>query len=565
MYLDHFGLRTDPFPLYPSLKFVFMSSPFEETMAHLAYGLEYEEDIILISGPIGTGKTLAVQSLLANLSKLYRTAFVNVTQLDFGELLKLVLADLGAPASGAVDRGDLLVSLKEQVRLAQARGHKILIVVDEAQNLALETLEGLRMLTNLGQPEGQALQLVLVGQPDIERKIALPQLAQLRQRIRVHYRLETLDRKELEAYIAFRLKVAGVEKSFFKPRAIDLIHRASSGVPRLVNILCSRAMLSAFVAGRHEVEVEHIDLDDLPLAVGLASTAADARPAARPPVSRAVSPAATPAVNPAPSPAPSPAASPAVDPVASPVAEAPAVARTEVPAAGGAAARPFEPMVSYRRRNQRSAVYFLVTLLLLGIAAVVVFSLKPTRKATVSLPRPAGARDTVAEKAPAMIPAAGPDATPAIVAEAPPAPAGSPETDRTGAGESPAVVKPAVAAPAIVKPAVAAPAVVARAAAPGDSLSVPPELTATLGTPAGWAVHVHSFHDADRPEDDIARFRSAGFPSFYRSAQVDGQTWQRVYLGPYSSLAEAQAVAARVRAEGLSSYAQVVKIANGDQ
>ncbi len=105
------------------------------------------------------------------------------------------------------------------MRQARARGHKILIVVDEAQNLAPETLEGLRLLTNLGQPEGQAVQLVLVGQPDLERKIALPQLAQLRQRIRVHYRIETLDRREIEAYIAHRLKVAGVERPLFRPRA----------------------------------------------------------------------------------------------------------------------------------------------------------------------------------------------------------------------------------------------------------------------------------------------------------------------------------------------------------
>jgi type II secretory pathway predicted ATPase ExeA len=534
MYLDHFGLRTDPFPLYPSLKFVFMSTPFEETMAHLAYGLENEEDIILISGPIGTGKTLAVHSLLANLSMRYRTALVNVTQLDFGELLKMVLADLGAPFSGPVDRADLLGALKEQVRQAQAQGYKILIVVDEAQNLAPEILEGLRMLTNLGQPDGQAVQLVLVGQPDIERRIALPQLAQLRQRIRVHYRIETLDRKEIEAYIAYRLKVAGVEKPLFKPRAIDLIHRASSGVPRLVNILCSRALLSAFVAGRHEIEVEHIDLDDLPPSAGLAGAAAPAavRPAANPAAD--LTPAFVPVAAPEPPPvAPAPPATPA-SPSIRPAA-APPVARPDASPAGGtnAAARPFEPMVAFRRRNQRSRLYFLVVLLLLAIAAAIVFSLKPARNASGSRSEPAGARDAAAEMVRAGSLAAGPDDGLPVLAKAPP--------NVADPGEAPVAL------------------------AAKDSLSALSAPTTTAGTPGGWAVHVHSFHDSDRPETDIARFRSAGFPSFSRAVQVEGVTWQRVYVGPYSSHDEAQAVAARVSAAGLSTYVKVVKIGNGDQ
>jgi type II secretory pathway predicted ATPase ExeA len=534
MYLDHFGLRTDPFPLYPSLKFVFLSTPFEETMAHLAYGIENEEDIILISGPIGTGKTLAVQSLLANLSKRYRTVLVNVTQLDFSELLKMVLTDLGAPLSGPVDRADLLGALKEQVRQSQARGHKILIVVDEAQNLAPETLEGLRMLTNLGQPDGQAVQLVLVGQPDIERRIALPQLAQLRQRIRVHYRIETLDRREIEAYIAHRLKVAGVEKSLFKPRAIDLIHRASAGVPRLVNILCSRALLSAFVAGRHEIEVEHIDLDDLPPAVGLAGAASPVvvRPAANSVADLA--PTFVPVAAPEPPPVtPAPPATPA-SPSIRPAAEPP-VARPDASPAGGtnAAARPFEPMVAFRRRNQRSRLYFLVALLLLAIAAAMVFSLKPARIASGSRSEPVEARDAAVERARAGSPAARPDDGLPVLPKALP--------NVADPGEAP------------------------LAPAAKDSLPALSALTTTAGKPGGWAVHVHSFHDSDRPETDIARLRRAGYPSFYRAVQVEGVTWQRVYVGPYSSHDEARAVAAQVNAEGLSTYAQVVKIGNGDQ
>ncbi len=382
MFLNHFGLTRDPFPLYPSQRFVFMSTAFEETMAHLVYGLEHEEDIILITGPIGTGKTLAAQNLLANLNRIYRSVLINVTQLDYAETLKLILGELGAPVVGAADRGDLLHALKEQVRLAQAMGNKILIVVDEAQNLAAHTLEGLRMLTNLGQPQGQAVQLVLIGQPNLEETIKLPELAQLRQRIRVHYRLETLNRQETEAYIGHRLKVAGAQRPFFQAKAIDLIHRASSGVPRLVNVLCSRALISAYVANKHEVAAEHVDLTDLAAATGVDQAASRATPlearpappAARAPVAVRADPPAAAAAPIYPQPGPRPAVP--LFPPALPM------------------RRPFEPRVVLGDRKRRASTWFVFGMLLIVIVVVVIFSLQSTgsmRRTEAALAAPAGA------------------------------------------------------------------------------------------------------------------------------------------------------------------------------
>ncbi len=540
MYLDHFGLRTDPFPLYPSLKFIFLSSPFEETMAHLAYGLEQDEDIVLITGPIGTGKTLAVQSLLANLAKRYQAAFVNVTQVDFPELLKLVLADLGAPVTGHFDRADLVGALKTHVQIAQARGQKILIVVDEAQNLAPDVLEGLRMLTNLGQPGGQALQLVLAGQPDLERKINLPELAQLRQRISVHYRLETLSREEVAAYVAHRVTVAGCARPLFRTRALELIHRASSGVPRLVNILASRALLSAFVAGKKEVDVEHVDLDELPPAVGVGPR--EGAPAAKPPAV----PVSVRIEKPAPAVALTPAAMPI--PAPEPARPEPAMASPARPpaAADAGGAPPFSPSAAFQRRNRRGRLYFLLALLVLAVGALVVFGLKPD--------------------------GAGRPATVARVVVPPVEPAAWPSTDvpETTTPASASVDSAAVPAAPVTVPAADQDAPRTESPAPGNVVvEPPPVLTATSdsGVAAAdsvFAVHVHSFRGMDRANADIAVLRKSGFPVFFRDAQVQGQLWQRVYVGPYSSMAAAQEAVRRLHEQRVATYAMIVRLGHGE-
>jgi type II secretory pathway predicted ATPase ExeA len=265
MYLEHFGLRSDPFRLDPSLDYVYVSKSHEETIAHLVYGIEQGEDFILITGGIGTGKTLALHFLLDQIVSTYKTALVNVTKVSFLELLKLILDDLEVPFEKDWDKGDLLAALKKYLHAVRKRREKVLIVIDEAQNLDTDTMEGLRLLSNLGQPGEQVLQIILAGQPGLLGLVSSPELEQLEQRIRVHYELETLSRKEVEEYLRHRMGVAGQKAALFNRDAIDRIYRFSGGVPRLVNQFANKALLSAFVDEARTVKGSHVDPEDVAL------------------------------------------------------------------------------------------------------------------------------------------------------------------------------------------------------------------------------------------------------------------------------------------------------------
>ena len=266
MYHEHFGFFKSPFSLSPRLQFVFKSSAFEETMAHLIFGIESGESIILVTGEIGTGKTLALNFLMQNLSKTYRTSLINVTQLNFRELLKMFMAELGVEASVGADRADLLSALKAELAAAVRRGQRLLLVIDEAQNLDDATLEGVRMLTNMELPEEQGLQIILSGQPGLNAQINSPQLSQLSQRIRVHYHLDKLSSEETADYLAHRVNVAGCHRNLFRKDAIQRIHALCQGIPRLANTMADKALLAAYVDGADEVHLRHV-VADKPMAM----------------------------------------------------------------------------------------------------------------------------------------------------------------------------------------------------------------------------------------------------------------------------------------------------------
>lgn len=259
MYKEHFGLHTSPFALGSHLQFLYKSGAFEETMAHLVYGLKGGEDIVLITGGIGTGKTMALHNLVTHISSLYKVALINTTQIDYKELLKMVLVEMNVSYPPEADRADLLMILKGEIENAAAEGKRILLIVDEAQNLELNTLEGLRLLTNLAKTEEQALQLVLVGQPGLLENLDSQELIQLKQRIRVHYHLITLTSNEMKEYIEHRLTVAGCRKKIFDKSAYDRIYKLSEGVPRLVNIIADKSMLKAFVDRANHVDAKHVE------------------------------------------------------------------------------------------------------------------------------------------------------------------------------------------------------------------------------------------------------------------------------------------------------------------
>ncbi len=259
MYLDHFGLTVNPFGLSPKLEFLYKSGAFEESIAHLIYGVDNSEAIIMITGAIGTGKTMALQSFMTNLNQGFQWALVTNTQVNPRELLKLILEDLGVEFPLGCDKSDLLILFKEFLVRTSRNGQRVIIIIDEAQNMDREVLEEVRLLTNLGQGDIQPVQVILVGQPELETVVNQPDLAQLRQRIRVHYRLEPLSRREVEEYLNHRMAVAGCREHVFKSGAIDRIAEFSGGVPRLVNSLAGQALLSAFVAGRKQVVPRDID------------------------------------------------------------------------------------------------------------------------------------------------------------------------------------------------------------------------------------------------------------------------------------------------------------------
>ncbi len=263
MFLDHFGLATNPFGLSPRLDFLYQSTAFQESMAHMVYGVDNSEAIVMITGAIGTGKTMAVQSFLTNLGSSFCSALVTNTNVSPLELLKLVLEDLDVSVPTAADKSDVLIIFKDYLIEQSKAGKRVLVVIDEAQNLGTEVLEEIRLLTNLGQGDAQPVQLILLGQPELIERVSVPELAQLRQRIRVHYHLDTLTRKEVGEYIDHRMRVAGCEREVFTSGAIDRISEYSGGVPRLVNSLCGNGLLSAFVADRDEVGAEDINPDEL--------------------------------------------------------------------------------------------------------------------------------------------------------------------------------------------------------------------------------------------------------------------------------------------------------------
>lgn len=254
MYLEHFDLSVNPFGLSPKQDFLYNSNAFAESMAHLIYGVDSGEALVMITGPIGTGKTTAIQSFLTNLGPHFATALVTNTRISGRELLKLVMDDLGVEVPPQADKSDLVIAFKRYLIEGRKPGRRVLIVVDEAQNLPAETLEEIRLLTNLGQGEQQPVQIILVGQPELEATVEQPELAQLRQRIRVHYRLDPLSRPELADYVRHRMTVAGCTRDdVFTREALDRIYEFSAGVPRVVNTLANDALLAAFVAGRPRV------------------------------------------------------------------------------------------------------------------------------------------------------------------------------------------------------------------------------------------------------------------------------------------------------------------------
>lgn len=254
MYLNAFGFREAPFGVTPDPRFFYLGRTHDQALSSLCYGIEHRKGFVMVTGEVGTGKTLLCRSLLQRLDPGTHTALVLNPRLGPLDLLRVIAADLccGEPADGKVA---VLDALSRFLLAEVGRGRNAVIVIDEAQTLPDESLEEIRLLSNLETSREKLLQIVLVGQPELLAKLSTPHLRQVSQRINVRIGLGPLEPREIRLYVAHRLRVAsGRERpDLFSPAALQGISRLSRGNPRDINALCDRALLAAYAAGRNRV------------------------------------------------------------------------------------------------------------------------------------------------------------------------------------------------------------------------------------------------------------------------------------------------------------------------
>jgi general secretion pathway protein A len=255
MYVQHFGLREAPFAITPDPRYLYLSERHREALAHLLYGVGEGGAFVLLTGEVGTGKTTVCRALLEQVPPEVDVALVLNPRLSSEELVATVCDDLGvARPAGPGSLRDLVGALNRHLLDAHARGRRTVLVVDEAQGLREEVLEQVRLLTNLETDRAKLLQVLLVGQPELAALLARPALRQLAQRVTARYHLTPLSREETRAYVQHRLRVAGASRGLFQPAALRAVYRASRGVPRLVNVVCDRALLGAYARGARHVD-----------------------------------------------------------------------------------------------------------------------------------------------------------------------------------------------------------------------------------------------------------------------------------------------------------------------
>ncbi len=249
MYVSFFNLREQPFNLTPDPRFLFLSPQHEEALSHLLYGIYERKGFIEITGEVGTGKTLLCRALLERLDDSVSTALIFNSYLTELELLQAILSDFGLTCEEA-SRKAYIDTLNQYLLDEFTAGHNAVVIVDETQNMDLAALEQLRMLSNLETDDGKLLQVVLIGQPELREKLALREMRQLDQRIAVRYHLHSLTLQETRQYVLHRMSVAGAANAVtFSRRAWSLIHRHCGGVPRRINVLCDRILMTAYVQG----------------------------------------------------------------------------------------------------------------------------------------------------------------------------------------------------------------------------------------------------------------------------------------------------------------------------
>jgi general secretion pathway protein A len=264
MYASFFGLQQEPFSIAPDPRYLYMSERHREALAHLLYGIRSGGGFVLLTGEIGAGKTTVCRCFLEQIPEQCNFAYIFNPKLTVHELLKAVCDefDVVAPTAGAVGVTvqDFVAPLNRFLLDAHANGRNSVLVIDEAQNLSIDVLEQLRLLTNLETAERKLLQIILIGQPELREMLARPDMEQLAQRVIARFHLEPLSEPETSQYVLHRLRIAGLGSvSPFERKALERIHRLARGVPRRINLLCDRALLGAYAHGQSRVDRQVVD------------------------------------------------------------------------------------------------------------------------------------------------------------------------------------------------------------------------------------------------------------------------------------------------------------------
>ncbi|MBV6418786.1 MAG: hypothetical protein CMLOHMNK_03746 [Steroidobacteraceae bacterium] len=255
MYLSFFGLNEKPFSITPDPRYLYLSERHAEALAHLLYGVSEAGGFVQLTGEVGTGKTTIVRSLLGQIPKNAEVALILNPRMTAPEFMLTICEELGIglPDRAVASLKDLVDILNHYLLRAHADGRRVVLLVDEAQNLEPAVLEQVRLLTNLETPTDKLLQIILIGQPELREMLARPELRQLAQRVTGRYHLDPLSAGETAAYVRHRLRVAGATTDILTSGALAEVFRQSGGIPRLVNVICDRALLGAYTQDRHRV------------------------------------------------------------------------------------------------------------------------------------------------------------------------------------------------------------------------------------------------------------------------------------------------------------------------
>jgi general secretion pathway protein A len=256
MYLSFYGFQERPFAATPDPRFLYLTPGHREALAHLVYGVREHTGFLVLTGEVGTGKTSLLRALLERLDGNAAVAFLVNSSLSFDGILEYALAELGVPTPGA-SRAQRLIALQGLLIDRSRAGQSILLILDEAHRLTRSTLDHIRQLSNLETPTRTRLQVLLVGQPELKAKLALPALRQLRQRVTLRAVLPPLSSREVGKYVRRRLQIAGARDSaLFTERAITHIAVYSGGIPRIVNTVCEHCLLIGYADQRQDLDVD---------------------------------------------------------------------------------------------------------------------------------------------------------------------------------------------------------------------------------------------------------------------------------------------------------------------